>query len=64
MWRRWRRRCVVCGLRWRSCPDRRRSAPTTRDERLPPYWVTATTDEYDQLARARVWRQKNAGRWW
>ncbi|GAB3818781.1 hypothetical protein [Micromonospora zhanjiangensis] len=62
VWRRWRRWCV-CGLRWRRCPDRRLTALNTRNERLPPYWVSATTDEYDQLARARVWRRRNAGHW-
>jgi hypothetical protein len=56
VWRRW----CVCGLKWRRCPDRHASVPTTADEKLPPYWATATTDEYDELARARVWR-RNGG---
>lgn len=60
--RRWRLACS-CGMpSWRRCPDRRATVPTTADERLPPYWATAVTDEYDQLARARVWR-RNEGHW-
>ncbi|WP_460806284.1 hypothetical protein [Micromonospora zhanjiangensis] len=61
MWRRWGRWCS-CGFRWRSCPDRYAAVPTTRSGNLPPYWGRATTDEFTQLERARVWR-RNQGRW-